>query len=54
MVNFRFGWIRLPDTRESAFEATSHSTIFDILMRPLVKIKGTNIILPVREGPQLP
>ena len=35
------------------FKATSHSTIFDILMHPFVKIKDTDV-LPVIEGPQLP
>ena len=33
-------------------KATSHSTILDIPTRPL-KIKNTNIVLPVKEGPQL-
>ena len=35
MVHFRFGRIRLPDTCESAFKASFHSTIFDISMRPV-------------------
>ena len=35
MVQFRFGRIRLPDTSKSALKTTSHSTIFDIPMRPV-------------------
>ena len=35
MFHFCFGRIRLPDMYESAFKATSHSTIFDIPMHPV-------------------
>ena len=34
--------------------ATSHSIMFYILMRPLPEDQNTDIVLPVKEGPQLP
>ena len=37
----------------TCLKATSQSTIFDILMLPL-REDNTDIVLPVKEGPQLP
>ena len=47
-------WYQMADpirTGSTLFKATSHSTIFGI---PFVKIKDTDDVLPVNEGPQLP